>query len=852
MPSSNLTEPSAVHSALDEYDRLGRDTFLQRYGYGQALGYLVRRSGKLYDSKAIYGVAYGYQYPEQGALKNNQFSGGEAQVQRPLQRLGFEVLGPGFISGADIEHLKSSRMRDRYAELTPDERWAHQRIHAALQHLGSIALGELGGEPTYLLKLTSGFHSSSGIRGYNPKDLWFGVYRRDNERTFLGNPQIFMIVSPRGVEYGFGALTHPDDFSNQEIKRKTREIAVAVLNQLPAPETAEAEELGRRLSQVGPWFYRRKQRLEPAQTEFPSLNAWLEFVRSEKGQRHAGGGITRYVLSSDLDGIDLEELVRVTTQAFRPLMDSIVPAPLQKTTSDAQTSRSLDSTFAIAIQNFLRQLSGARSQPFRKIESLWAAMETVSERLASFPSVQKRPYLKTDLSVGNGNWAAVPWIAILNANVTTSTQEGVYVVFLISKDLKRIFLTLNQGTTSLKDDLGQAGARAQMLSVAEGVRKKLSQLSLEGYALDNAIELDGSGWLAKNYETGTIAHADFEVDQLPSDEEISTLLETILAAYDQVVEEASSPPPEPTTEGHPNDPVPPTSGPLPYTMEDALAELFLDQPAIERLLLIWKGKKNLILQGAPGVGKSFVARRLAYLLIGAKDTGRVETVQFHQSYGYEDFVQGYRPDGNGGFALRDGVFYRFCKKASLSPGIPHIFIIDEINRGNLSKVFGELMLLIEHDKRGPAWAATLAYSKPEQPPFFVPENLYILGMMNTADRSLSIVDYALRRRFSFATLEPMFSSPSFRELLAQRQVPENVIDQVVTGMNSLNETIGADRVNLGPGYRIGHSFFLPPESFIFDKDWYLRIVETEIHPLLEEYWFDDPAKAEQWRERLLS
>ena len=161
------------------------------------------------------------------------------------------------------------------------------------------------------------------------------------------------------------------------------------------------------------------------------------------------------------------------------------------------------------------------------------------------------------------------------------------------------------------------------------------------------------------------------------------------------------------------------------------------------------------------------------------------------------------------------------------------------------------MLLIEHDKRGPAWATALTYSQPGEPLFFVPENVYLLGMMNTADRSLSIVDYALRRRFSFALLEPMFASSKFREFLINAGVPDGIVTMIVERMTALNQAISEDRTNLGAGYRIGHSFFVPPEGFEYDAGWYRRVIETEIFPLLEEYWFDDPDKAEHWRQQLL-
>jgi hypothetical protein len=750
------------------------------------------------------------------------------------------------LAGHDIELIRQSRSRDRYTDFSEEEKTAHRRVHEALRQLGEVAVDELGGTRHYVLKLTSGFHPASGVRGDKPKDLWFGVYRKENEDPFLGNPQVFMIVSDRGVEWGFCPLTHPDVFTNQDIKRRTREIARSVFEQLPAPESAEAKELEVQLAKTGKWHFRQKSRLEPNRSDFPSLNDWLSFVRSDEGARNAGGTIARYASVDEIDQVDFIEEVRQTAQLFRPLMDRVV-ADAPPETAKRPVELPLVTTpnanlppFRVLVRAFLDELAEARTGPFQKTDPLWNAMSEVKTSLEQFPAVRGRTDLLLTVSVGQGNWATVPWIALLNTNVTRSTQEGIYVVFLIATDLNRIFLTLNQGTTNLVNDLGQREAQKRMTDIANKTRMLIPDLAAAGFVLDSKISLGGGGWLAKNYEIGTIAHMDFDVNDLPSDERMNELLKVVLDAYDRAVD---VPPPEPTAK------VPPT--PEPYGMDEALSELFLDQASLERLLAIWTGKKNLILQGAPGVGKSFVARRLAYLLLEARDARRVETIQFHQSYSYEDFVQGYRPDGRGGFALQDGVFHRFCEKASLSPSLPHVFIIDEINRGNLSKILGELMLLIEHDKRGPAWSATLSYSQPDEPRFFVPENLYLLGMMNTADRSLSIVDYALRRRFSFFLLEPMFGSEKFVDFLVTRGVPKEIVALIVVQMTALNRAIGEDRANLGPGYRIGHSFFVPPEGFEYDPGWYRRVIETEICPLLEEYWFDDLDKADSWHQKLL-
>lgn len=288
-----------------------------------------------------------------------------------------------------------------------------------------------------------------------------------------------------------------------------------------------------------------------------------------------------------------------------------------------------------------------------------------------------------------------------------------------------------------------------------------------------------------------------------------------------------------------------------YSIDEALSGLFMPRDVFTRLVQTWVAKKNVILQGAPGVGKTFVARRLAYALMGYKDPTRVRTVQFHQSYGYEDFVQGYRPSDKG-FSLREGVFLNFCARALEDPGERYVFIIDEINRGNLSKILGELMLLIEPDKRSPDWAVKLAYAEKAEERFYVPSNIFILGMMNTADRSLAVVDYALRRRFAFATIQPAFSEDTYRSYLLACGVTEAIADQLIERMMALNDAIAADTTNLGRGYCIGHSFFTPAAAEgEHGADWYKAVVESEIVPLLQEYWFDQPDKVAQWRVRLL-
>ena len=276
-----------------------------------------------------------------------------------------------------------------------------------------------------------------------------------------------------------------------------------------------------------------------------------------------------------------------------------------------------------------------------------------------------------------------------------------------------------------------------------------------------------------------------------------------------------------------------------YTKKDFLNDVFVTDAKYDRFVSVLKKKKNIILQGPPGVGKTFAAKRLAYSVMEEKDDDRIEFIQFHQNYSYEDFMLGYKPCENG-FEMKYGIFYQFCQKASNHPDKDYFFIIDEINRGNMSKIFGELLMLIEPDYRDNK--IKLAYNGLD---FSVPQNLHIIGMMNTADRSLALIDYALRRRFSFFTMEPGFDTDGFKKY--QQKLNSLVFDKLIDRVKDLNDEILKDD-SLGSGFCIGHSYFCNLDTCT--NEILLDIVDFDILPMLNEYWFDEPSKVERWENNL--
>jgi 5-methylcytosine-specific restriction protein B len=273
-----------------------------------------------------------------------------------------------------------------------------------------------------------------------------------------------------------------------------------------------------------------------------------------------------------------------------------------------------------------------------------------------------------------------------------------------------------------------------------------------------------------------------------------------------------------------------------YIFADDPDKPFISEDEFDEIVELLFRKKNIILQGAPGVGKTFLARKIAYQLIGQMKDENIETVQFHQSYSYEDFMQGIRPTTSGEFKVRNGIFYNFCVRARGNAEETYVFIIDEINRGNLSKIFGELMMLIESDKRSPRYALKLTYSEDDSPKFYVPENVYIIGCMNTADRSIAIVDYALRRRFAFCSIEPELGD-SFKEFLCS-ELSKEFVNNICNKLNRVNSII-RETPSLGKGLEIGHSYFCQISSVDDEDEWWKSVCKYEIFPYLQEICFEN-------------
>jgi MoxR-like ATPase len=505
--------------------------------------------------------------------------------------------------------------------------------------------------------------------------------------------------------------------------------------------------------------------------------------------------------------------------------------------------------FKEAVQAFAKQFSESRKESYKIDDLLKSSMSNLEVSLNSILGQKVDTDFLIRCSVGAGNWANVAWLCALDPSVTKTTQSGHYFCILFRNDLRVIYIGLGVGVTKYQA-LGRDGSRLldEHITKLRNLIRGANIVDESNLIWDGNFDLGASGRLPDGYKRATLFTKQFEIEELPEDESLENYFASVVASsreihteFDNLQKELKLD--EVHREEREDD-------------EVAAMETFLwDESLEEELLNVWGRKKNLILQGPPGVGKTFWSERIAEraneaeaaasFLIGEDPPGgEVFRCQFHQSMSYEDFVQGYRPTGDGGFELKDGIFLKAAKHAHENPHEFTVLIIDEINRGNISKIFGELLSTIEADKRDSKWAVTLPYSGEK---LWIPERFYILGMMNTADRSISVVDYALRRRFGFINVNPTFDKPQFKILLRSKGISEELLSHIYSSIGELNRVI-TESPQHGAGFQIGHSYFIPGTFLSGREDemsWYKSVIKYEIDPLLREYWFDDIERVEE-------
>ena len=347
----------------------------------------------------------------------------------------------------------------------------------------------------------------------------------------------------------------------------------------------------------------------------------------------------------------------------------------------------------------------------------------------------------------------------------------------------------------------------------------------------------------------------FQTEECP----VHSFPELSLAAWNRAMGKPDHPPPKlpPTSSIDPKVEPPgrktETPAVEPYSVDNIVEDgCFLERETIKEILERLRSKKNLILQGPPGTGKTWLAKRLAFALMNQRDESKVRSLQFHPNLSYEDFVRGLRPAGNGRLDLVDGPFIEMINDAKSDPSAKYVLVIEEINRGQPAQIFGEMLTLLEADKRNPDSSLELTYRQPGEIGVYIPDNLYLVGTMNIADRSLALVDFAFRRRFAFVNLEPVLDERWSGWVRKECAIDTEALSTIGDRLGALNSII-SDDPNLGPQFRVGHSFVTPPPGSEIPNahQWFRQVVRTEIGPLLEEYWFDNREQAASQLKRLL-
>lgn len=700
-------------------------------------------------------------------------------------------------SPADPHLLARYTRSKKWTEVPPEDQQQIRDLWQRLKKAATWVAAEYQGQVPVVAAA-----SHPNPSGRTATHYWSCIYPQQVEHKSYGL-QVALIITASGAEVCFCLGAGKSDHTGKHRERLEAALTLAKyrLGLLPPPLLVEVK---RMLSQAV--RYRRRWLSPPGPGEFSSLDDWLEFASSPEGN---GASVSVYFTPEEI-GTPTDNLVRQflgVAEVFASVLDYVYGAePVERgarTVALPTADQRMGGTSEVSRTKPGLEESSSASEAPEGTPRLWVISPGEGARLWD------EFHTEGIIAIGwneLGDLRQYQTLGQVSEAIQSHLPRGARPI----NDARACFDFVH--TMRPGDHVFAKRGRWEILAYGVVASEYRFEPRRE-YAHVRSVNWKSVGpWrLAANRPLPVKTLTD-----LTADRDLSQQLRTLVQAES-----------EPT--------LPPVV--RRFSIEDALKDLFIGREKVEEMLAVLRRKRNLILAGPPGVGKTFVARRLAYALLGEEDDSRVEMVQFHQSYGYEDFIQGWRPAQRGGFERRDGIFYKFCVQAQ-TDGRPYVFVIDEINRANLSKVLGELMVLIEADKRGEHNAIPLMYSRDKNERFYLPENLYLIGMMNTADRSLAMVDYALRRRFGFVEVEPAFDRPEFQAYLRKRRVSEAILNRILQGMLQLNQEIVEDK-DLGHGFEIGHSFFVPRDEDGAPNDaWLQAVLRYEVEPLLREYWFE--------------